>query len=178
MTFRRTKDLGYVIDCKGAWLRPHVGATAVRLIVSGQVDGQNCGVVRTNLHRFLKLGEPLILDLEGAVFARDEARTLLGGFSTECAHHFIPWAAVLDHRTRRSVGGGCADTPVFHRIAEALAHLAESTIATEQAARVVATGSHENRPLRAPFRYPGPPLDDAATDRSDRADRIRKLTIC
>lgn len=180
MTIRRTHELGYVIDCKGAWLRPHAKATAIRLIVSGQVNAHNCALIQANFHRFLKLGEPLILDLEGALFAQDEARVLLGGFSAECAHHSIPSAAVLDHRTGGSLGHrAAADTPVFHRVADAVAHLTGSTSAAEQEARFVTRGPRENSSRRGTFSGPPRPVvDSAAVSRRDRADRIRKLTIC
>lgn len=180
MTTPLPENLGYVIDCKGAWLRPHARATAIRLIVSGQVGYHNRDLIRTNLHRFLKLGEPLILDIEGADFAPGEAWALLGGFSAECAHQTIPCAAVLDRKTQRPLAHQAAvHIPVFFSVNDAVACLAGRMSSPVDVARVVTLTRRENRSPRETFETaPRTSEGMAPPPQHDPAEHIRKLTIC
>ncbi|MFB1298459.1 hypothetical protein ACAG24_023360 [Mycobacterium sp. pW049] len=138
MGIRRSNNLGYVIDCRGAWLRPHARATTIQLIVSGRVDASNRDVVQTSLARFIKLGESMILDLEGADLEHSEATALLNGLAAECARQSVPHAAVLDPRTGRLLSRDAPlGFPLFRSVAEAVAHFGESTRVPEHSARVV-----------------------------------------
>jgi len=59
---RPAAPVGYVIECRGTWLRAQIGGIATVVEMNGHLDGANSTAVAHHLCRFARLGYPLIVD--------------------------------------------------------------------------------------------------------------------
>jgi hypothetical protein len=117
-----TSTVGYVIECRGAWVRTQMRSVASVITVTGRLDETNVELVTENLCRFSTLGSPLVVDLSGSEI--DEVHTcdhLVHAFGANCARRGVDWVVVAPFGA-----GGPAWThgrvPCADSVAEALQH--------------------------------------------------------
>ncbi|WP_145011015.1 hypothetical protein [Mycobacterium marseillense] len=115
--------IGYVIECRGAWVRAQIRSVATVIVVTGYLDETNAEPVLGHLCRFTTLEGPLIVDVNSADIDDNGAfERLLSAFGTQCRRRGIDWALIAQ------AGPGCLP-PVDEQhvvradsVAEALQH--------------------------------------------------------
>jgi hypothetical protein len=90
---RYALPIGYVIECRGAWLRIRLGSVATVIALTGNLDEDNLDIVTAHMRRFTALDSPLVLD---AANADIDGQTTLG-------HLIDAVAAECDRRSIDSV---------------------------------------------------------------------------
>lgn len=97
---RTTRPVGYVVECRGAWVRAQIRSVATIVTVTGSLDGINAQLVADHVDRFTTLDTPLIVDLQGAsAGARSTVQRLVGQFAERCQDRNIDWVLVADDRS-------------------------------------------------------------------------------
>ena len=87
--------IGYVIECRSAWVRAQIRSVASVISVTGGLDGANVEAVLGHLSRFTTLGSPLIVDVDSADIGDSAAfEHLLATFGAQCRRHSIEWVLV------------------------------------------------------------------------------------
>jgi hypothetical protein len=74
---RYALPIGYVIECRGAWLRIRLGSVATVITVTGSLAGDNLEIVIAHLRRFTALQSPLVLSAGDATISGEETLACL-----------------------------------------------------------------------------------------------------
>jgi anti-anti-sigma regulatory factor len=121
-------QLGYVIECNGAWLRAQAVGVAMRLQVSGTVDAVNGCKLAENLRRFVKLGAPLIVDFLEARLSDDDSADIFVDLHKSCASADVEWSVIADTETRALLQSrpSTIGLPITESVAEAAQHLSDA----------------------------------------------------
>jgi hypothetical protein len=137
-----------VIDCNGAWLRAQARGVAVRLTITGRVHAGNAHLLAADLRRFLRLGDPLIVDIQEAEPHDDWHIRLLVDFDRACAAADISWVAVVDHNTEADLKTepATAGLPLFDSVAEGLVYFTAALRDRQRLSVLAAPRHRRNKP--------------------------------
>ncbi|GFM19364.1 MULTISPECIES: hypothetical protein [Mycobacteriaceae] len=92
---RTASPLGYVVECRGAWVRAQIRSVATIVTVTGCVEGTNVQLVADYVGRFTTLDTPLIVDLQEAGSGqRRSVDRLVTEFAKRCNERNIDWVLV------------------------------------------------------------------------------------
>lgn len=118
---RTTRPVGYVVECRGAWVRAQIRSVATIVTVTGCVDGTNVELVGDHVVRFTTLDTPLIVDLHDTRAGhRNTVDRLIGQFAKRCTERNIDWVLVDEDGT-----GSLSEVESVQRapsVADALEH--------------------------------------------------------
>ena len=152
---RTTSPVGYVVECRGAWVRAQIRSVATIITVTGCVDGTNVQLVADHMRRFTTLDTPLIVDLlDTGAGHRNTVDRLVTEFAERCRARSIDWVLVADS----GIG------PASLADAEPVKYAASVTDALEHFVRVIYARRHLPLPgLRAAQAAPEPGLPPLRT---------------
>ena len=99
----RLAPVGYVIECRGAWLRAQIRSVASVITVTGRLDQTNVEPMIGHLCRFTTLDSPVIIDVKHVDIEDNSSalERLVSTFSTQCRHRGIDWALVAEPPSHR-----------------------------------------------------------------------------
>jgi hypothetical protein len=117
--------VGYVIECRGAWLRAQIFGVATCVTVAGRVDEANLDTVVTALCRFTILKSAVVIDLRPCHDDGDgTVERLISEFGASSACRGSQWALVADPAILCRVASPRDGQQVIHAesVAQALDH--------------------------------------------------------
>lgn len=99
----RLAPVGYVIECRGAWLRAQIRSVASVITVTGRLDQTNVEPMIGHLCRFTTLDSPVIIDVKHVDIEDNSSalERLVSTFSAQCRHRGIDWALVAEPPSHR-----------------------------------------------------------------------------
>ena len=120
---RTTSPVGYVVECRGAWVRAQIRSVATIITVTGCVDGTNVQLVADHMRRFTTLDTPLIVDLHNTDAGhRNTVDRLVAQFGDRCKERDIAWVLVAEDGNQALSD---PESVMFaHSVADALEHFA------------------------------------------------------
>ncbi|MDY6869356.1 MAG: hypothetical protein SV966_01915 [Actinomycetota bacterium] len=117
--------VGYVIECRGAWLRAQIRGVASVVTVTGRLDQTNVELMIGHLCRFTTLDSPVIIDVKH-VDIDDNSNALehlVSAFAAQCRHRGIDWALVAEPPSHRcALPADDRDLLYVDSVADALHH--------------------------------------------------------
>ena len=94
---RTTSPVGYVVECRGAWVRAQIRSVATIITVTGCIDGTNVQLVADHMRRFTTLDTPLVVELHDTrVGHRRTVDRLVEQFGDRCKERDIDWVLVAE----------------------------------------------------------------------------------
>ena len=111
---------GYV-QCGGSWVRAQMRSVAVVITVTGRLDDTSVAPLAGHLARFTRLGDPLIVDVNGLDITDARSFTrLVSIIDAECHLHRAEFILVADEVGEDLVATVDDEVLLAHSLAQAL----------------------------------------------------------
>jgi hypothetical protein len=95
---RRPAALGYAIACRGITVRAQLRSVATLIEVAGGLRTDKVAALQTQLHRFVLIGSPLVLDLSCVVgITGDLLQRLVAPIEIDCSLGNVELFVVVRH---------------------------------------------------------------------------------
>jgi anti-anti-sigma factor len=120
----------YVIDCNGAWLRPHSQGGATILQIGGEIDAYNADQLSEHAYRYAAVAAALVVDMSAVDFMSVKGLRNMMALADKCHDQGIEWALIASSSVRLMlrVGGAESALPVADSVSTALQRLTIATI--------------------------------------------------
>jgi anti-anti-sigma factor len=115
----------YVIDCKGAWLRPHSQDGATILQIGGEIDAYNTDELGEHAYRYAAAAAALVVDMTAVDFLAVNGLRTMMALADTCHQHGVEWALIASASVRLvlRVGGADSALPMSDSVSAALQRL-------------------------------------------------------
>jgi hypothetical protein len=91
-------QVGYTVECNGAWLRAEARGSAMVLTASGDLEDADLDALAHHLRRFLRLRSPLVVVVDGEAQIGGHVAALFDEFGAECRRAGVEWHLVVGDR--------------------------------------------------------------------------------
>ncbi len=91
----------YVIECRGAWLRPRTHHGVTVLTIGGEIDASNADQVREHAHRYASAAPALVVDMASVEFFGVIGLRNLMVLGQKCQNAGVEWALIASGSVSR-----------------------------------------------------------------------------